>query len=236
MTTTPPSSTTTTERPLRARFVALDDTVTPVAGVVIYEAKDPGRAVDDAIKAGTVAPYGAVLWDSATDVARALYATDMRGRRVLELGCGCGLVGVVCAVRGARVLCTDVDEHTLTATARAAADANVVVDVDHFDLVGGDPLPFIDGEAPTDVILADVLYEPLLAAAAARRAQQALALGARVIVGDPDRAGRRDFIKLMREANVAAAIFDGDVVFSRSLDGVADGAATICVLLPRGRD
>ena len=104
------------ERPLRARFVVLDDGPSPPTGVVVYEAKDPGQAVDTAIARGDPAPYGAVLWDSATALARRLFRAELQGRRVLELGCGCGLVGVVCATRGAIVLCTDVDVHTLVAT------------------------------------------------------------------------------------------------------------------------
>ena len=211
-------------RPLRARFVTLDAAVDPVAGVVVYEAKDPGKAVDDAIKSGGPAPYGAVLWDSATDVARALFRHDLTGRRVLELGCGCGLVGVVCAVRGARVLCTDVDPHTLTATARAAVDAGVVVAVAEFDMMGAEPLPLVDGEVATDVIIADVLYEPRLAAAAARRTIEAVRLGARVIVGDPDRAGRSDFLRLIKDAG-------HDVDFSAAL-GLDTATGTICVVEP----
>jgi len=213
------------ERPLRPRFVALDPSVEPVAGVVVYEAKDPGKAVDDAIKSGGPAPYGAVLWDSATDVARALFRHDLAGRRVLELGCGCGLVGVVCAVRGARVLCTDVDLHTLTATRRAALDAGVVVDVAAFDMIGADPLPLVDGEVATDVVIADVLYEPRLAAAAARRTLEALSSGARVIIGDPDRAGRRDFMRLIKDAG-------HDVGFDAAL-GLDVATGTICVVEPR---
>ena len=195
------------ERPLRARFVSLDDGPSPPEGVVVYEAKDPGQAVDTAIARGEPAPYGAVLWDSATALARRLFRADLAGRRVLELGCGCGLVGVVCAVRGATVLCTDVDRHTLVATRRAASDAGVSerLAVDTFDLCGNEPLPLVDGAPATDIIIADVLYEPLLAAAAARRALQALAMGARVFVGDPDRAGRKDFLRLLREAGVGGA-------------------------------
>jgi predicted nicotinamide N-methyase len=211
-------------RPLRPRFVALDERCTPVAGVVVFEAKDPGKAVDDAIKTGGPAPYGAVLWDSATDVARGLFSVELSGRRVLELGCGCGLVGVVCAIRGARVLCTDVDVHTLTATQRAATEANVVVDVALFDMTGAEPLPLIDGQPVTDVVIADVLYEPGLAASAARRTLEALALGARVIVGDPERAGRRDFLRLLTEAG---HVVDFNADLGRGVFG------TVCVVEPR---
>lgn len=206
------------ERPLRARFVALDDTVSPPEGVVVYEAKDPGRAVDIAIARGEVAPYGAVLWDSACDLARRLYRASLHGRHVLELGCGCGLVGIVAARAGAQVLCTDVDVLTLVAVERGAKDAGVTVDVLHFDIIGAQPLPAVRGAPATDVILSDVLYEGALAAAAARRALEALGAGARVFVGDPDRAGRRDFIRLLGDKGYEA-VFDGSV----------------CVLMPKGR-
>lgn len=204
------SPTTPTTRLLRARFVALDETPSPPEGVVVYEAKDPGAAVDEAIASGEPAPYGAVLWDSAVELARRLHRADLQGRRVLELGCGCGLVGIVAARGGARVHCTDVDPHTLVAVARAAADNSVDVVTSLFDMCGNAPLPDVDGAAATDVILADVLYEPGLATAAARRAREALSLGARVFVGDPERAGRDTFIRLLRDANVDVG-FDGMV-------------------------
>ncbi|MBM4282958.1 MAG: hypothetical protein FJ137_20130 [Deltaproteobacteria bacterium] len=200
-------------RDLRARHVQL-----PTLGVVVYEARDPGRAVDDAIARRAAAPYGAVLWDAAVDVARALATRDLRGRAVLELGCGCGLCGVVAALRGATVLCTDVDDEVFPAVARAAAEAGVgpQVRTARFDLASADPLP------PADlVILADVLYEPLLAAAAARRTREALAAGAEVVVGDPDRAGRRDYLRLLADEGIEAK-FAGSVLV---VAGAARGSA-----------
>ena len=212
------------ERPLRARFVVLDDGPSPPTGVVVYEAKDPGQAVDTAIARGDPAPYGAVLWDSATALARRLFRAELQGRRVLELGCGCGLVGVVCATRGAIVLCTDVDVHTLVATRRAATDAAVAdrLSTAVFDLCGAAPLPLVDAAPATDVIIADVLYEPMLAAAAARRTLEALAMGARVFIGDPDRAGRQTLLRLLREAGVGGELgptFDDCVCVLQPIGG-----------------
>ena len=198
------TSKTTTARPLRTRYVSIqsgEKTGTAV-GVEVFEALDPGAAIDEAIRTGAPAPYGAVLWDSAVDVARQLWREDLRGRRVLELGCGCGLAGIVAAKRGARVRCTDVDPLVLSAVTMAAAKAEVAVDVDVFDLMGAEPLPTIDGDVADDLILADVLYEPTLAAACARRALEGLKAGMRVIVGDPERAGRTAFIKLLAEHEV----------------------------------
>ena len=59
-------------------------------------------------------PYWTELWPAA--VAMAHYIVQrlpLDGRRVLELGCGLGLVGVVAALHGARVLCTDYEEAAL---------------------------------------------------------------------------------------------------------------------------
>ncbi len=196
------------ERPLRARFVSLDDEPSPPIGVVVYEAKDPGKAIDVAIAAGLPAPYGAVLWDSAAALARRFHRSAWQGRRVLELGCGCGLAGIVTAIGGATVLCTDVDPHTLHATMRGARDAGVTVDTALFDLTSHEPLPQVAGHAATDVVLSDVLYEELLAAAAARRALEALSMGARVFVGDPCRQGRHAFIRLLKDAGVSATFDD----------------------------
>ena len=191
-------------RALRARHVRLNDDT----GVIVYEAKDPGRAVDDAIAARAPAPYGAVLWDSAVDVARALLAFDLRGRQVLDLGCGCGLTVVAAALRGGRVHATDVDPEVLVAVERAAAEQGVsaLVTTGSFDVCGAEPLPAAD-----DVVIADLLYEPLLAAAVARRVLQAHARGSRVVVGDPDRAGRQAFLGLLKEAGVDVA-FVGNVL------------------------
>lgn len=223
-------------RPLRARFVAIGTEHAPF-GVTVYEAKDPGAAVDDAIATGGPAPYGAVLWDSAVDVARVLRGQDLRGRRVLELGCGCGLAGIVAALEGAEVLCTDVDPHTLTATARGAADADVGdrLQTALFDLVGAAPFPEVAGGPATDLILADVLYEPGLAAACARRTRDALAAGMRVIVGDPERAGRTAYIKLLAEHGVVV-----DFQPPQAFPGVASAGAprapapTVAILTPPG--
>jgi predicted nicotinamide N-methyase len=190
-------------RELRARHVGLG-----ALSVVVWEAKDPGRAVDEAIARRTAAPYGAVLWDAAVDVARVLAGRNLRDRTVVELGCGCGLCGVVAAARGARVLCTDVDDEVFPAVSRAAAGLGVAdrVSTAVFDLTGASPLPAADL-----VVVADVLYEPTLAAAAARRTCEALSRGSAVLVGDPDRAGRSDFLRFLAEAGVNAR-FDGNVL------------------------
>lgn len=51
-------------------------------------------------------PYWAELWPAASALAEALPA-DLRGLRVVELGCGLGVPSLVAAYRGAEVVATD---------------------------------------------------------------------------------------------------------------------------------
>jgi len=52
-------------------------------------------------------PYWADLWPSARLLARTIGARALRGRRVLELGCGLGLPSLAAALAGGRPLATD---------------------------------------------------------------------------------------------------------------------------------
>jgi predicted nicotinamide N-methyase len=60
---------------------------------------------DDAFADDEFLPYWAELWPAATALAEAL--PDVRGLRVVELGCGLGLTALVAAARGADVVATD---------------------------------------------------------------------------------------------------------------------------------
>jgi predicted nicotinamide N-methyase len=103
-------------------------------------------------------PFWAELWPSGVALARALSGQPLAGRRVLELGCGLGLVSVTAALAGAGVLAAD---QSPEATAFAAANAahngvTLQVAVCAFE----EPGPLLAG-APWDLVLAaDVLYEP----------------------------------------------------------------------------
>src|SRR5919108_5440352 len=59
-------------------------------------------------------PYWADLWPSAMALARHLWqATALRGLRVLELGCGLGLAGIVASRKGGVVTFTDYEADAL---------------------------------------------------------------------------------------------------------------------------
>jgi predicted nicotinamide N-methyase len=102
-------------------------------------------------------PFWTQLWPSGTALAQALAARPLAGRRVLELGCGLGLVGVTAARAGASVLVVDRSPEAVTFAAANAARNGVTLQtaVCAFDQPGR-----LLAEAPWDlVVAADVLYE-----------------------------------------------------------------------------
>jgi predicted nicotinamide N-methyase len=102
-------------------------------------------------------PFWAELWPSGTALARAVAARPLAGRRVLELGCGLGLVGVTAALAGAAVLVVDRSPEAIAFAALNAERNGVTLQraVCAFD----QPERLLAG-APWDLVLAaDVLYE-----------------------------------------------------------------------------
>jgi predicted nicotinamide N-methyase len=102
-------------------------------------------------------PFWAELWPSGVALARAIATRPLAGRRVLELGCGLGLVSVTAALAGAEVLAVDRSPEAITFAAANAASNGVTLRtaVAAFDR----PQRLLE-EAPWDLVLAaDVLYE-----------------------------------------------------------------------------
>ncbi len=78
------------------------------------------------------APYGLALWPAAIALAHELAsrAGELAGKRVLELGSGTGLPGIVAATCGARVVQTDRHDGAL-ALGRSNAERNGVRAIEH---------------------------------------------------------------------------------------------------------
>jgi predicted nicotinamide N-methyase len=90
-------------------------------------------------------------------LARELDGMELRGRRVVELGCGLAVPSIAAARAGAEVLATDSDAEALELVARNAEANNVRVETAVVDWTGPDALL---ARAPFDIVLAaDVLYE-----------------------------------------------------------------------------
>ncbi len=139
-------------------------------------------------------PYWAELWPSGVALAAAVAERDLRGARVLELGCGLGVPSVAAARGGAEVLATDWAPEALEVTRRNAelngvAVATLPVDWSH-------PEQLLT-RAPFDLVLcADVLYEP-------RNVDALLDLLPRltgeVLLGEPGRPPAARFFELAEE-------------------------------------
>jgi predicted nicotinamide N-methyase len=109
-----------------------------------------------AVEWAPVAPYWAVLWRSGVALARELEGggAPLRGRRVVELGCGLAVPSIAAARAGASVLATDMCPEALALLKRNARENGVRIETSLFDWRAPSKL------APFDLVLAaDVLYE-----------------------------------------------------------------------------
>src|SRR5262249_4018995 len=70
-------------------------------------------------------PYWAELWPSGVALARHVAGREVRGLRVLELGCGLGLPALAAALRGADVMATDWAEDAIELLQRNAGRNDV---------------------------------------------------------------------------------------------------------------
>ena len=125
-----------------------------VAGVRLdlLRPSSPESLIDEeAFAVDEFLPYWAELWPAARALAEAL--PEVRGLRVVELGCGLGLPALVAAAKGARVTATDWSEEAIELLRENAARNNLEV---HAEVR--------DWRAPWDdrfdlALAADVLYE-----------------------------------------------------------------------------
>jgi predicted nicotinamide N-methyase len=120
--------------------------------LVLRRPVSPEALIDEAAFADDeFLPYWAELWPAATALAEAL--PDVRGLRVVELGCGLGVPSLVAAARGARVTATDWAEDAIELL-RANAGRNglsLVAEVRDWRLPWADRFDL--------ALAADVLYE-----------------------------------------------------------------------------
>ena len=133
-----------------------------VAGGVRIDADDVVLALDPGLAFGTGTHATTALcleWLGAgTDRARAPFAN----RTVIDYGCGSGILAIAALLLGAeRAIAVDVDPQALEAT-RANARANGVG-----DRVETGPPTLLEGAAPADALVANILHGPLAALAPA---------------------------------------------------------------------
>jgi predicted nicotinamide N-methyase len=186
---------------LRSKFVC---TVEPVdlgdATLELLRVADPDTLIEnvdsDLFASEDRFPYWADLWNSGIGLARWVRATRiLEHKRVLELGCGIGIVGIAAAQCGAVVTMTDNAQEALLFAA---------YNVKHNCPSAPIELRLLDwrnpGEiGPYDAIVgADILYERSDFDALFTLFKDLLAPRGIVLLTDPDRAMGNAFLAIAR--------------------------------------
>lgn len=182
----------------------------PLGPLTLTLPADPDLFLDDpAVQAANqqtdYMPYWSTLWPAAIPTSSALqFAPWPVGSRVLELGCGLGLVGLAALQRGDAVLFTDHDPSCLQ-TVQFNAVQN------------GLPLPetlLLDWRTPLAeqfpvIIGCEVTYEAKLHAPLLDVLDAMLAEGGVSWISDPGRMQAPRFVSLARNRGYTVRILNG---------------------------
>ncbi|MGW4467770.1 class I SAM-dependent methyltransferase [Micromonospora sp. NPDC004704] len=175
-----------------AAFVRLHARLTPVAfvpEVLLHQADEPiglWQLTEGEFRSEQPPPFWAFAWAGGQALARYLldHPDEVAGRRVLDFASGSGLVAIAAARAGARhVRAVEIDERAGAAIELNARANDVPVDITVADILDE------DWAGDADLVLAgDVFYSQAMANRVLRFLLRAARGGARVLVGDPDRA------------------------------------------------
>ena len=143
------------------------------------------RTEDELGQMGLPPPFWAFAWAGGQALARHVldHPEIARGKRVVDLAAGSGLVAIAAMQAGAtQALATDIDAFALAAM-QMNADANgVALDVTQADLLATAP------PAADVILVGDMFYERELADRGLAWLRRCRAAGMTVFVGDPGRS------------------------------------------------
>jgi predicted nicotinamide N-methyase len=164
-------------------------------------------------------PYWGTLWPSARLLASRIADAEGRGRRLLELGCGVGLVSLSAAIAGFEVMATDYYSDALDFVVANAQRNGLTgistrcVDWRRYpaDLVGFDV-----------IVASDVLYERPNAALVAAAIAHSLAPGGIALVTDPGRQVARPLAEQCRQRGLECDCVDLEQIVDGQIDCIVE--------------
>lgn len=139
-------------------------------------------------------PYGIVLWPAAIALAHELVSRRLLGVRVLELGAGTGLPGIVAASLGADVVQTD-RENVALFVCKKNAERNSVLKIAHrlADWTCWEDTDVYDLILASDVLYTDNMHEHLR-----KIFESNVAPGGSVLIADPFRKASFPLLEAMQ--------------------------------------
>ena len=181
------------ERELKRRFVTAEEVVAlPGGEVTLLKPRNTDDLISevDFVKDERL-PYWADLWPSSPVLAAWISGLDGRGKSMLELGCGLGLVTLAAMRAGFSVMATDYYEDSLLFTQANASRAT-----------GREPRTrMVDWRSMPDdlgrfdlVVACDVLYEKPYAELVAQAMSDHCAPAGEMVMADPGRIGIDEFL------------------------------------------
>jgi predicted nicotinamide N-methyase len=160
-------------------------------------------------------PYWAEIWPSSIALAEYLWKKDIKAKKVLELGCGVGLVGITAALCGADVLMTDYEEDALS-----FAKQNIQKNFNQDKSVGNIITATLDWRAPKlidkyDLIIgSDLLYEKRNHKPILKLINEYINDNGEAVLTDPNRSTLNSFLKSAEENKFSVQELRSSVEFN----------------------
>ncbi|MBV8953408.1 MAG: methyltransferase domain-containing protein [Solirubrobacterales bacterium] len=158
----------------------------------IWRPTHPLEVQDPYAERGDAGPIWSQAWTSGVVLAGLLARCPLHGVRVLELGCGLGLVAIAAARAGGRVMVSDRSGLALAFTALNADENRVAVETVQCDWQSPHAL---EVHGPWDLVLgSDILYVERSAHALTALLDRVVAADGEVWITDPGRAAASAFL------------------------------------------